>query len=105
MILIPEIVFISELLKVNIDSNFVIDIQSFNTLSSRLRKKKILLSFSYSDIEDYALSIPSIASVERSRIFFKVNKVLVKEFENISKYYFEDYDANTLAEILRGMKK
>jgi len=75
---------------------FIIDFATFNQIVNRCSHNNLYCRFSYSDIENYARTIPTVASISECYIEFKPTE----QWGKLLRHYSKFYDVSNLDKII-----
>lgn len=87
MIPISYIEILNAIIEVSKLERFIIDYSKFNQIVSLCSHQNFYCRFSYSDIETYARTIPTIASISDCYITFKPTEQWAKLLRHYSNFY------------------
>lgn len=87
MIHISYIEILNAIVKASNLDRFIIDFARFNQIVYQCSQKNFYCRFSYSDLENYARTIPSVASISECYIAFKPTEQWVRLLRHYSNFY------------------
>ncbi len=70
MVRITHFQFLNEVIKLNNENDFILELSKFNKLLRHLNENNIYCKFDYLDIENYARGLGGLAKINKTQIQF-----------------------------------